>query len=176
MNDQYNPQEIESQIQQEWQEQKTFQASKDSSKEKFFCLAMMPYPSGQLHMGHIRNYTLADVIAHYQRMQGKNVLQPISWDAFGLPAENAAIKHAVPPAKWTRENIAAMKKQFNRFGYAYDWSREMRTSDPRYYRWEQWFFIELYKKGLVYKKNAIVNWDPVDQTVLANEQVINGRG
>ena len=172
----YDPQQIEQQAQAQWEQQQRFHAKEEPNKEKFYCLAMFPYPSGTLHMGHIRNYTLADVISRYQTMQGKNVLHPIGWDAFGLPAENAAIKHKVPPAEWTRKNIALMKRQMKRLGNSYDWSREITTCDPAYYRWEQWFFIQLYKKGLVYKKNSLVNWDPVDNTVLANEQVIDGRG
>ncbi len=176
MQEQYTPNSIESQVQQDWETQHAFQVSEDPSREKFYCLSMFPYPSGRLHMGHVRNYTIGDVIARYHRMQGKNVLQPMGWDAFGLPAENAAIQHQVPPAKWTRDNIAYMRNQLKRLGLGYDWKREIATCDPNYYRWEQWFFIQLYKKGLVYKKTAPVNWDPVDQTVLANEQVINGRG
>ncbi len=172
----YLPQKIEEQAQQYWLKKQSFNVTEDLNKEKFFCLSMFPYPSGSLHMGHVRNYTLGDVIARYQRALGKNVLQPIGWDAFGLPAENAAIKHKIPPAVWTKQNIAAMKAQFLRLGNAYDWRRELTTCDPDYYRWEQWFFIKLFEKGLVYKKNAVVNWDPVDQTVLANEQVVDGRG
>ncbi len=176
MEENYTPISIESQRQKEWEEHKTYKATEDPSREKFYCLAMFPYPSGKLHMGHVRNYTIADVIARYQRMLGKNVLQPMGWDAFGLPAENAAISHKVPPAKWTWENIDHMRAQLKRLGFAYDWDRELATCSPNYYRWEQWFFIKLLEKGLVYKKTAVVNWDPVDQTVLANEQVIDGRG
>jgi leucyl-tRNA synthetase len=176
MEDQYNPQKIEAHVQQYWAEHNSFQATEDLNKEKFYSLCMFPYPSGRLHMGHVRNYTIGDVIARYQRMLGKNVMQPMGWDAFGLPAENAAIQHKTAPAQWTYSNLDAMRQHFVRLGMSYDWSREITTCDPDYYRWEQWFFLKLYKKGLVYKKNAEVNWDPVDQTILANEQVINGRG
>lgn len=176
MEAQYNPQQVEAETQHYWNTHQTFKAIEDKTKEKFYCLSMFPYPSGSLHVGHVRNYTLGDVISRFQRMQGKNVLQPIGWDAFGLPAENAAIKNKVPPAKWTYQNIQHMKEQLKRLGFGYDWEREIATCQADYYRWEQWFFIKLYEKGLVYKKNSIVNWDPVDQTVLANEQVINGRG
>lgn len=172
----YNPAEVEKLVQQRWERDHVFQVTEDPSKEKFYCLSMFPYPSGKLHMGHVRNYTLGDVIARYQRMQGKNVLQPMGWDAFGLPAENAAIDNKTAPAKWTYQNIDYMRQQLKSLGFGYDWSRELATCDPDYYRWEQWFFTKLYEKGLVYKKNATVNWDPVDQTVLANEQVIDGRG
>jgi len=176
MEEYYHPEKIESSIQQRWQDEQRFEVSEDSTKEKFYCLSMFPYPSGRLHMGHVRNYTIGDVISRYQGMQGKNVLQPMGWDAFGLPAENAAIKNKVPPAKWTYENIEYMKSQLQKLGFAYDWSREVATCHPDYYRWEQWFFTKLLKKGLVYKKTSAVNWDPIDQTVLANEQVIDGRG
>lgn len=172
----YEPQAIEKNAQHYWQENNSFQVVEDVNKEKFYCLSMMPYPSGNLHIGHVRNYTIGDVITRYHYMLGKNVLQPMCWDAFGLPAENAAIKNKIPPALWTRQNIEHMRQQMMELGFAYDWSREFATCDPEYYRWEQWFFLHLYKKGLVYKKNAEVNWDPVDQTVLANEQVIDGRG
>ena len=173
---QYDPQQIEQQVQAEWQNNEAFKVDVDSSKEKFYCLSMFPYPSGKLHMGHVRNYTIGDVISRYQRMQGKNVLQPMGWDAFGLPAENAAINNKTAPAKWTYSNIEYMKTQLKSLGFGYDWSREVTTCKSDYYRWEQWFFTRLYEKGLVYKKLATVNWDPVDQTVLANEQVIDGRG
>jgi leucyl-tRNA synthetase len=176
MEAQYNPLNIEQQAQEFWLAKKSFQAAEDINKEKFYCLSMLPYPSGRLHMGHVRNYTIGDVISRYQRMLGKNVLQPMGWDAFGLPAENAAIKHQIPPAQWTRQNIEEMRKQMQLLGFSYDWSREFATCNPDYYHWEQWFFLQLYKKGLVYKKNAAVNWDPVDQTILANEQVVSGRG
>ncbi len=176
MEEQYHPQEIEAEAQQFWQENGTFGATEDPDREKFYCLSMFPYPSGKLHMGHVRNYTIGDVISRYQRMQGKSVLQPMGWDAFGLPAENAALKNKVPPAKWTYQNIDEMRGQLQRLGYGYDWSREIATCRPEYYRWEQWMFTRLLEKGLVYKRNAVVNWDPVDQTVLANEQVIDGRG
>ena len=176
MENNYNPQEIERTVQEYWEQKQAFKAIEIDEQEKFYCLSMFPYPSGRLHMGHVRNYTIGDVISRYQRMQGKNVLQPMGWDAFGLPAENAAIKNKVPPAKWTYENIDYMRTQLKRLGFAYDWSRELATCHPKYYRWEQWFFTKLFEKGLVYKKKATVNWDPVDQTVLANEQVIDGCG
>ncbi|MDG1773163.1 MAG: leucine--tRNA ligase [Oceanicoccus sp.] len=176
MQEQYNPKEIEQQAQQYWADNESFVATVDTEKDKYYCLAMFPYPSGKLHMGHVRNYTIADVISRYQRMLGKNVLQPMGWDAFGLPAENAAVKNNSAPAKWTDSNIDYMRKQLKQLGFAYDWSKELATCKPDYYRWEQWFFTRLYEKGLVYKKMSSVNWDPVDQTVLANEQVIDGRG
>ncbi|SET08710.1 leucyl-tRNA synthetase [Thorsellia anophelis DSM 18579] len=170
----YHHSNIESTIQNYWNENKTFNVTEDATKEKYYCLSMLPYPSGRLHMGHVRNYTIGDVISRFQKMQGKNVLQPIGWDAFGLPAEGAAVKNNTAPAPWTYENIAYMKKQLMALGFGYDWSREFATCDPDYYRWEQWFFTELYQKGLVYKKTSAVNWCPHDQTVLANEQVIEG--
>lgn len=176
MEETYNPQEIEVKIQRHWQEQGTFRAVDGDSREKYYCLSMFPYPSGRLHMGHVRNYTIGDVISRYQRMLGRNVLQPMGWDAFGLPAENAAIQNRVAPARWTYENIDYMRGQLQRLGFGYDWERELATCDPAYYRWEQWFFTRLFDRGLVYKKTSVVNWDPVDQTVLANEQVIDGRG
>ena len=175
MNQEYNPEQIELNAQTRWASEETYKASPDSTLEKFYCLAMFPYPSGKLHMGHVRNYTIADVIARYQRMQGKNVLQPMGWDAFGLPAENAAIANQVPPADWTLDNIAEMRAQLSRLGFAYDWTREVTTCQPDYYRWEQWFFTRLLERGLAYKKEAEVNWCENDQTVLANEQVVDGK-
>ena len=174
MQQHYRPDLIEPAVQQYWAENKVFKAIKDTSKEKYYCLSMFPYPSGRLHMGHVRNYTIGDVVSRYQRMNGKNVLQPIGWDAFGLPAEGAAIKNKTAPAKWTYENIKYMKNQLKMLGFGYDWDREIATCRPEYYKWEQWFFTELYKKGLVYKKNSTVNWCPNDVTVLANEQVHDG--
>lgn len=170
----YHPAELERDAQQYWIDHQTFEVTEDATKEKFYCLAMFPYPSGKLHMGHVRNYTITDVIARYQRMQGKNVLHPMGWDAFGLPAENAAIQNKTAPAKWTHENIAYMKAQLQSLGFGIAWSRELATCEPDYYKWEQWFFTKLYEKGMVYKKTSAVNWCPNDATVLANEQVVDG--
>ena len=176
MNDQYDPKESESVAQAWWHEHATFRAVDDDTREKYYCLCMFPYPSGKLHMGHVRNYAIGDVISRYQRMQGRNVLQPMGWDAFGLPAENAAMQNKVSPAKWTRDNIAYMRGQLQALGFALDWDRELATCDADYYRWNQWFFLRMREAGIAYKKTGVVNWDPVDQTVLANEQVIDGRG
>ena len=175
MDEQYRPEQIEQEAQRYWEREQSFKVSEDPNREKFYCLSMFPYPSGRLHMGHVRNYTIGDVISRYQRMQGKNVLQPMGWDAFGLPAENAAIQNKVAPGAWTRQNIDYMRTQLKRLGLGYDWDRELATCDPDYYRWEQWLFTRLYKKGLVYKKTSPVNWCPNDLTVLANEQVIEGK-
>lgn len=176
MKEQYIPSEIEYELQKNWEEINLFNVVEDYTKPKYYCLSMFPYPSGKLHMGHVRNYTIGDVISRFKFLSGFNVLQPIGWDAFGLPAENAAIKNGISPSQWTYENIAYMKVQLKSLGFAFDWSREISTCDPNYYKWEQWFFTKLYEKGIVYKRNGIVNWDPVDKTVLANEQVINGKG
>ncbi|RME69283.1 MAG: leucine--tRNA ligase, partial [Nitrospirae bacterium] len=174
MKERYNPQEIEPKWQRFWLEQNIFRTEEDPEKPKFYCLEMFPYPSGRIHMGHVRNYAIGDVIAHFMRMNNYNVLHPMGWDAFGLPAENAAIEHGVHPKKWTYDNIAYMKSQLQRMGFSYDWQREIATCHPEYYRWNQWFFIKLYEKGLAYRKESFVNWCPKCSTVLANEQVIDG--
>jgi leucyl-tRNA synthetase len=176
MDETYDPAAVERAAQEFWNQNRAFQVREDPAREKFYCLSMFPYPSGRLHMGHVRNYTIGDVLTRFLRMQGRNVLQPMGWDAFGLPAENAAIDNKVPPAKWTRDNIAYMKRQLQSLGFALDWSRELATCDPSYYRWNQWLFLRMLERGIAYKRTGVVNWDPVDQTVLANEQVIDGRG
>jgi len=176
MLERYEPQSIEREAQAFWEKNQTFKVTEDDSREKFYCLSMFPYPSGRLHMGHVRNYSIGDVISRYQRMLGKNVLQPMGWDAFGLPAENAAMNNGVPPASWTKDNIDYMRKQLQLLGFGVDWSREVATCTPEYYHWNQWLFLRMLEKGIVYQKTGTVNWDPVDQTVLANEQVIDGRG
>ena len=176
MQQQYSPKDIEASAQQHWDKQQTFRAVKESGKPKYYCLSMFPYPSGKLHMGHVRNYTIGDVLTRWHKMRGYSVLQPMGWDAFGLPAENAAIQNKVPPAKWTYDNIAYMKKQLQSLGLGIDWTREIATCQPDYYKWNQWLFLRMLEKGVAYKKTQVVNWDPVDQTVLANEQVIDGRG
>jgi len=176
MRERYEPKLIETAVQQEWDVAGTFVAREDPAKPKYYCLCMFPYPSGRLHMGHVRNYTIGDVLARFMRMQGFNVLQPMGWDAFGLPAENAAIENRVAPARWTRDNIAHMKGQLKSLGFGIDWSRELATCDADYYRWNQWLFLRMLERGIAYKTTGVVNWDPVDQTVLANEQVIDGRG
>src|SRR6202795_2892012 len=176
MDSQYHPKDVEPLVQRQWAESRAFAAPDESPKPKYYVVSMLPYPSGKLHMGHVRNYTINDALYHFMRMKGFNALMPMGWDAFGLPAENAAMANKVPPAKWTRDNIAYMKKQLQGLGFALDWGRELATCDPDYYKWNQWLFTRLFRKGLAYKKTGIVNWDPVDQTVLANEQVVDGRG
>ena len=176
MQERYEPSRIEAEAQRYWSEHRSFEPREDPAREKYYCLSMFPYPSGRLHMGHVRNYTIGDVLARFMRMNGRNVLQPMGWDAFGLPAENAAIDNAVPPAKWTNDNIATMKAQLKSLGFAIDWSRELATCRPEYYRWNQWMFLRMLERGIAYLKTGVVNWDPVDKTVLANEQVIDGRG
>ncbi|HJS92084.1 MAG TPA: leucine--tRNA ligase [Steroidobacteraceae bacterium] len=176
MEEQYDPAAVEKAAQAYWERHRTFEVKEASGRQKYYCLSMLPYPSGRLHMGHVRNYTIGDVLARFMRMQGRNVLQPMGWDAFGLPAENAAMSNGVPPARWTRQNIAYMRAQMKSLGFGIDWSRELATCDPSYYRWNQWMFLRMLEKGIAYRRTGVVNWDPVDQTVLANEQVIEGRG
>jgi len=176
MHERYDAAVVERAAQEYWEREGCFVVQEEAGRPKYYCLSMFPYPSGRLHMGHVRNYTIGDVLARFMRMQGYNVLQPMGWDAFGLPAENAAIAKAVPPALWTRDNIRAMRGQLRSLGFAIDWSRELATCDAAYYRWNQWLFLRMRERGIAYKATGIVNWDPVDQTVLANEQVIDGRG
>jgi leucyl-tRNA synthetase len=176
MQERYEPAAVEAEAQHFWDERRCFEAKEDSTREKYYCLSMFPYPSGRLHMGHVRNYTIGDVLSRFMRMKGRNVLQPMGWDAFGLPAENAAMANGVPPAKWTFDNVAYMKAQLKSLGFAFDWSRELTTCRPEYYRWNQWLFLRMLEKGIAYQRTGVVNWDPVDKTVLANEQVIDGRG
>lgn len=176
MHETYEPALVEAAAQRYWDYTGTFRAVEDESRPKYYCLSMFPYPSGRLHMGHVRNYTIGDVISRYMRMQGRNVLQPMGWDAFGLPAENAAIANNLPPAQWTYENIATMKRQLKALGFGLDWDREVTTCKPDYYRWNQWLFLRMLESGVAYQKTGTVNWDPVDKTVLANEQVIDGHG
>src|SRR5690554_3270280 len=175
MQERYDPAAVEAQAQAFWTSERAFSVSEESDRPKFYSLCMFPYPSGRLHMGHVRNYTIGDVITRFMRMQGHNVLQPMGWDAFGLPAENAAIANGVPPAKWTYDNIAYMKGQLQSLGFALDWEREFATCQPAYYRWNQWMYLRMLERGIAYQKNGTVSWDPIDQTVLANEQVIDGR-
>ena len=172
----FDPHEIEQRAQRAWTAGDAYRVGEDPSRPKFYACSMLPYPSGRLHMGHVRNYTINDMLARQLRMTGMNVLMPMGWDAFGLPAENAAMKNGVPPARWTRDNIAAMKAQMQALGLAIDWSREIATCDPAYYKWNQWFFLKMLEAGIAERRTQVVNWDPVDQTVLANEQVIDGRG
>ncbi len=176
MQERYDPAAVEAQAQRYWDEHRCFEVKEDPAREKYYCLSMFPYPSGRLHMGHVRNYTIGDVLTRFMRMNGRNVLQPMGWDAFGLPAENAAMANGVPPAQWTYENIVYMKKQLKSLGFAVDWSRELTTCRPEYYRWNQWLFLRMLERGIAYQKTGVVTWDPVDKTVLANEQVIDGRG
>jgi leucyl-tRNA synthetase len=176
MQERYEPAAVEAEARHYWDRQRTFEAKEEDGRPKYYCLCMFPYPSGRLHMGHVRNYTIGDVLTRFMRMNGHNVLQPMGWDAFGLPAENAAIANGVPPAKWTLDNIAHMKAQLKSLGYGLDWKRELTTCNPNYYRWNQWLFLRMLEKGIAYQKTGMVNWDPVDKTVLANEQVIDGRG
>src|SRR5579885_3426076 len=176
MRETYQPAEVEAEARALWEKSGADRAREDAPGEKYYCLCMLPYPSGRLHMGHVRNYTIGDVVTRFMRMNGRNVLQPMGWDAFGLPAENAAIANGVPPAKWTLDNIAYMKGQLKSLGFALDWKRELTTCLPEYYRWNQWLFLRMLERGIAYLKTGTVNWDPVDKTVLANEQVIDGRG